>query len=372
MAEWARATASTISKYIPGYEQSVFKDRAFLALLKSKGAVTMNCSGLSVTRQIEFQQTPMSQNTLAEALTFAQNNYLKQSVFTPKGYAATDAIYDREVLMNKGREALVKVVGNMQKRLFETLDQQFPDKLFNDANVNTGDIDGLETMFGTPTQTVTYGTAGATARSANALDISAIPNVTNYGGLSTVLGASGGSAPATGNGWPEGPVTNGAYDYYSPLIINYTSTSLGGSAATWAQQCEFAIGYGITHAQRVKSSKGQIDLVLLDRDLFRQLKDKLRAYQRAEVDSTMRLRALGFNSISVDGVEVMHDYSVPGEVGYGINADFLELMSWKDQLFFADGPFYWEEDQATRFMVRFFGNLVGDSPRNFFKLAALA
>lgn len=372
MAEWARAQASTISKYIPGYEASVFKNRAFLALLKSKGQVTMNCSGLDVVRQIEYRQTPMQQNTLAETLTFAQQDYLKQSRFAPKGYAATDAIYDREVLMNKGREALVKVLSNMQKRLFETLDQQFPDKLFNDANVNTSDIDGLETMFGTPTATITVGTAGAAnTGSLVAADVVGVPNVTNYGGLSTVLGNYGGSAPASVS-WPSGVVTNGAFDFYSPLIINYTSTSLGGSAATWAQQCEFAIGYGVTHAQRNKSKKGEIDLVLLDRNLFRQLKDKTRAYQRVEVDSNMRLRALGFNSISVDGVEVMHDYSVPAAVGYGINADYLELMSWKDQLFFADGPFYWEEDQATRFMVRFFGNLVGDSPRNFFKLASLA
>ena len=372
MAEWARLANSTISNYLKGYEAAVFRDRAMLALMKSKGQVEMNCSGVSITGQVEYRQTPIQQNTQDEVLTFAKQDYLKQWSFVPKGYVATDAISDRELDMNKGGPALVNLVANMQKRLFESLDQQFPDKLFNDANTNTSDIDGLETMFGTPTNTVTFGTAGAVSHAAAAADVIAIPNVTNYGGLSTVLGTYGGSAPTTGNGWPDGPVSQGAYDFWSPLIGNTTTTGLGASAANWAQNCEFLLGYLITHAQRNKTKKGEIDLVLLDRDLFRQLKDKIRSYQRAEVDTNLRMRALGFNSISVDGVEVLHDYSVPGGVGYGINADFMSLKSWKKTAFEAKGPFYDEGSQSTRFMVRFFGNLVCDSPRNFFKLAALA
>lgn len=363
MAEWTRVATTTTRKYLKGYEAEVFRNRAVLALLKKKGRIVNNVGGDGIQWQVEYRQTPMQQNNHEQTLTFARQDAYKNAYLTYRGYGATDAIYDRELELNKGPEALVNVFENLGKRLSQTLEEQFPDKLFGSDVTNTGDITGLESMFGT-TGTNTIATASGT-RSANAADYVGWPTAT-YAGLVCTLGNYTGSLPAAG--WPLGVVAQPGLDFWSPLVVNYESTAFGGAAATFAQQCVQALRFGITHSKRNKSKRGDLDLILLDRDLYRQFKDKWDPIQRINVDKNDGMVSLGFKDVmSIDGVEVMSDYSVPAPLGYGINADFMTLYSTKDTLFELKGPFYDEESQANRYMARYFGNLVCQSPRHFCK-----
>lgn len=369
MAEWTRVAATTIRKYLKGYESEIFRNRAVLALMKKKGRIENNVSGDGIQWQVEYRQTPMQQNNHEQTLTFARQDAYKTAYLGWKGYSATDAIYDREVLINRGNEALVKVIDQMGRRLTETMEAQFPDKIFGSDVTNTGDITGIESFF-TATQTVTVADSSATYRTANAADYVGAPNAT-YATLLTNLGNYAGSAPT--GGWPLGVVTQPAFDFWSPIIVNYTSTAFGGAAASWAQQCVQALRFGITHSKRNKSKRGDLDLILLDRDLYRQFKDKWDPIQRITVGKNDGMASLGFSDVmNLDGVEIMSDYSIPANTGYGINADFMTLYSAHEDMFKLDGPFYDEESQAQRFMTRFFGNLVCQSPRHFCKFINLA
>lgn len=371
MAEWSRLATSTISKYVRGYTPEIFRQRALLALLKSKGRIdTGGASGTDIKWQVEYRQTPIHTNDHESAQTFARQDYLKQCSLTWKGYSVEDAISDRELKINSGKEALVRLIDNMGRRLTESMEASLPDKLLGSSASDSGQYDGLETVFGSPTQTVDVTAAGATLRSANDADLVAAP-VATYAGLSTVLGSYGGSAPTAGT-WPAGIVTQPAFDFFSPLMVHYESTAFGGASATWAQQCVSALRFGITHAKRNKSQKGALDLVLLDRELFRQFKEKHDPLQRIPVSSNSRMASLGFtDTMLLDGVEIMSDYSVPAGVGYGLNADFMTLHS-AGELFELKGPYYDEESQSTRFMLRTFGNIQFDSPRHFVKFGVFA
>lgn len=367
MAEWSRLATSTISKYVKGYTPEIFRQRALLALLKSKGRVdTGGASGTDIKWQVEYRQTPIHTNNHESAQTFARQDYLKQCSLSWKGYSVEDAISDRELKINSGKEALVRLIDNMGRRLTESMEASLPTKLLGSSASDSEQYDGLETIFGTPTQTVTQGTAGAVARSANAADIVAYPVVSNYAGLSTVLGAYGGSGPTAGT-WPNGVVSQPAFDFFSPIMVHYDSTAFGGASNDWAQQCVSALRFGITHAKRNKSQKGALDLIMLDRELFRQFKEKHDPLQRIPVSANNRMASLGFtDTMMLDGVEIMSDYDVPSGVGYGLNADFMTLHS-AGELLELKGPYYDEESQSTRYMLRTFGNLQLDSPRHFVK-----
>lgn len=362
MAEWSRLAASTITKYLKGYESEVFRNRALLALMKKKGRIETGVGGVNLQWQVEYRQTPMVQNNHEQTQTFARQDYLKTATLNWKGYSATDAIYDRELEMNKGDQALVNLIDNMGKRLLETMEQNFPDKLLTSDATNTGDITGIESFMGT-NGTTTIGTSAQ--RSTNAADYVGYPNST-YATLVCTLGNYAGSAPT--GGWPLGVVTQPAYDFWAPIIVNYESTAFGGAAPTFAQQCVQALRFGITHSKRNKSKRGDLDLILLDRDLYRQFKDKWDPIQRIQVGKNDGVTSLGFADVmNLDGVEIMSDYSIPANTGYGLNVDFMTLYSTKPTVFELKGPFYDEESQATRFFTRYFGNLQCQSPRHFVK-----
>ena len=74
----------------------------------------------------------------------------------------------------------------------------------------------------------------------------------------------------------------------------------------------------------------------------------------------------------MDGVEVSSEVSVPANTGYGLSIGNMELLCMEGQLLNSEGPFYDEITQQYRYVVSTLGNIKCKSPRNFFKLVALA
>lgn len=366
--DWARSIATTIVNHLREEEIASFRKFKVFAALEASGNVRMNMSGRGFDWEVRYRNHTPTGNNGETPRTFARQNLWKRAELEYRGAQVTDAIFKKEMLENRSAQALVNVAGKLSSRLIESMEQYLGVEWTKDgyAAGNELNFHGIESFMGyNGTLNVTTGAQ----RSANAADPFGSPSDT-YAGLSTALGAYGGSQ-LTGV-WPNGRA-DAEYDFYSPVVINTTSTYFGGS--TWAVNARKAIREGLQQARRNDTKEDQIDMVLLDRRLYIDFLNAMDSQERTVVTPGRPngLRSMGFSDVvEFDGVEVSSDVSVPANTGYGLAIGNLELLSMEGQLLNSEGPFYDEITQQYRYVVSMLGNLKFKSPRNFFKLVPIA
>lgn len=350
---WSRELNTTIHQYIREEEVNILRNRKLLAMFKDRGRITMNHSGDMMDWKVRYKRAPMQGFADGDTLTFSRRDRWKTAQLDWRGYAATDSMNKAERLKNKNTEAIIKVFSQIATNLMDDIDENFCDELYVDgsASGNAKRIHGIESFMGV---------AGA-----NSNGYIGTPD-DSYAGLDTDLAGYGGTW--TGN-WPSGS-GDPQYDFWSPLIVDYTDTAWTASTKTWPNTCLEALRYGIIKGKKNKSKKGMLDLILLNDELYRQFMDKVQAEENLHVtrgDKKGGLYALGFSDvINFDGVDVSFEYGVPDTVGYGWAMDHVELRSLQGQLFVPEGPDFDIATQAYRFSIDFFGN-ARHNPRYFAK-----
>jgi pantoate kinase len=114
-------------------------------------------------------------------------------------------------------------------------------------------------------------------------------------------------------------------------------------------------------------------MVIVDRKMYIDYMNALDSKERILANSNEGLRSYGFKDVfQQDGVDISTEYGVPAGNGYGLSIANMELRCMEGNLMTAEGPFYNEELQSYRYIVSVLANLRFRSPRNFFKLAAVA
>lgn len=373
--DWARTIGTTLVNHLKEEELTTFRKFKVFAALEANGKVAMNQGGRGFDWQVRFKNQPVTSNNGESPRIFARHNLWQRANLPYRGYSVTDQVTKREMLENRGAQALVDVAGKMASRLQESMEQHLASEVYTDGNAtgNENRFHGLESIFG---YDGTINVQTGAKRTANAADPYAFPSDV-YAGLNTDLGYLAGSlkpiSPTpTNNSWPLVPA-DPEYDYYSPIICNYKSTYFGGATATWKDQCIEAIRDAVNHAKRNDTRENQIDMILLDRSLYIQFLNRLDARERAIVSKSNGLRSYGFGDVvELDGIEVSTEYAVPPGIGYGLSIGNLELKCMEGQLMTAEGPFYNEELQSHRYAVSVLANIKMKSPRNFVKWAPIA
>jgi hypothetical protein len=363
--DWARSIATTIVNHLREEEISSLRKYKFFAALEGAGQIRTNMSGRGFDWEIQYRNHNPSGNNGETPRNFARENLWKKLELEYRGAQVTDAIYKREMLENRSAQALVNVAGKMASRLLTSMEQYLAKEWVQDGYATGNELrfHGIES-FMNATQTIDSTVTGATARTANAADPFFYPNDT-YAGLSTVLGAYGGSATPVGF-WPNG-VSDPEFDFFSPVIVNADSSYFG--ASTWKDNCVKAVREALHQTRRNDTKEDQVDMVLLDRRLFIDFLNTLDAKERVIVSRQNGLRSYGFTDVfELDGVEVSAENSVPANTGYGLAVGNIELLCMESQLMVSEGPFYDELTQQFRYVVSTLGNLKFKSPRNFFKL----
>lgn len=379
---WERTVHTTLVQHMRDEEIESFRTYLWLAVLGAKDRVLKNAPRISIRNEmgqsgagfdwpVRYRNHDVEANNGETPRNFARKNLWQTAALEYRGYQATDQMYRKEFLENRGAEAVVRVFDKMADRLGESLKEKLATQFYVDGSAtgNENAWHGLESMF------ALNGTVKAddgTQRAANAADIVGYPSDT-YAGLTTGLGDYGG-ANSSGDIWPNGNA-DAAYDFWTPLVVNYTSThaDLPAATNTWAGQGDEALRYAIIHSQRNASTEGQIDLAILARDLYFKLLNLIDDKERISISSTQELRAMGFKNVfNFDGVDVTWDTGVATGVGYGVNLQNIELRCLTDDMYDVEGPDYNIDDQAWRVVVSTLSNMRFKSPRNFFKLAALA
>jgi len=364
--DWARSIATTIVNHLREEEIASLRKYKLFAALEGAGQVRMNMAGRGFDWEIQYRNHSPQGNNGESPRSFARQNLWKKAELEYRGYQVTDAIFKKEMLENRSAQALVNVAGKMSNRLITSMQQHLAKQWVQDgyAAGNELKFHGIESFMGT---NGTVNVASGAQRSANAADPFGYPTDT-YAGLSTALGAYGGSQIS--GYWPNGEA-DAEFDFFSPVIVNYTSSYFGDTS--WAANCTKAVREAIHQTRRNDSAEDQIDMVLLDRRLFIDFLNALDAKERVIVSRTNGLRSYGFTDVfELDGVEISGENSVPANTGYGLAVGNIELLCMEGNLLTSEGPFYDEISQQYRYVVSHLGNLKFKSPRNFFKLASLA
>lgn len=375
--DWSRVIGTTIVNHLREEELATFRKFKVFAALEASGNVMMNQSGRGMDWNVRYRNTPVSGNSGDTPRTFSRQSLWKRAELPWRGFVTTDSIYRREMLENRGQEALVNVASGMATRLQESLEQHLSFQVYADGNAagHENDFHGLDSFTGFTANTTidTSQTASpfATRNSSNGADKFFAPN-DEYAGLKTNLGYYGGGRLSGTDTWPVCPVDPEA-DFYSPVLVNYNATSYGNASGSnsWAENCIEATREGIFQCKRNDTREAAIDMVILDRNLYIQYLNRLNSTERAIVTRSTGLRAYGFTDVfEQDGVEITSEYSVPAGRGYGISIGNMELHCLESQLFTAEGPFFDEELQSYRYSCSVLGNMRFRSPRNFFMLAS--
>jgi hypothetical protein len=171
--------------------------------------------------------------------------------------------------------------------------------------------------------------------------------------------------------WPEGQGSS-EYDYLSPKLINYSSSSWGTGGTTWADNATKVMRRSRLWCHHTSGMENAPMLHLLSPGLYG---DFLDAQESKSRFSTHPVGGdLGFSdAINFEGAIVKQDYGCPAGVGYGVNANEMLLFNIHDDgsFFTSKGPEWDIKTNSHLFYVGFWGNMRFN-PKAFAKYAAYA
>lgn len=346
--QWSRIVNTTIRNYLKETEDNILRNRKLSALMKKKGRIEFDVSGTQLDWKVKYRREALTPYADGDTLTFSRQDQYKTATLGWRGYSVTNSMTKGEQLQNRGAQAIVKIATEIATDLIDDMEDAFGEEWYIDGNAagNTKRIHGIESYFG---NSGVYSPGSANTGVGAPSD--------TYAGLSTALGAYGGSW--SGN-WPNGQ-GDAQFDFFSPTIVDYGNPIFDPTTHTWANNCVEAVSLGLIRSMKSKSKKGMLDLVLMEGEMFRLYKTALRTKERIMVDrdkSTSGLVEMGFQDIiNQDGVDLTWEYGITSGLGYGFNFDEMTLASQQKQLFVADGPDWDPSTKSFRYAVDFFGNL---------------
>lgn len=358
-APWSRLINTTIRDYIRDVEVNTLRNRKLTALLKKKGRISFNHSGIAADWKVKYKRYKNVPYADGDTMEFSRKDRYKTAVLDWRGYNSTDSMTKGEFLSNKSTEAIIKTYDEIARDLMEDMEEDFSEAFYVNGNdpANAKRMHGIES-FMSATSVAGNGAGNPTG---------------SFGGLSCALGAYGGSwSPGTFPAWPNGRGDT-AWDFWAPLVVDYTN-SLFGTTATWEANCVEAISFGIIKGKKSKSQSGQLDVIFVDDEMFRTYMSVYRQKERILVERAADkspLIALGFSDvINQDGTDVTWEYGILPNTGYGFNCDQMEVKSQQAQLFVPEGPDLDIASKSWRFSLDFYGNTTWN-PKFFTKFAAL-
>lgn len=395
-ADWARHVATTQRKDLKKVSKEMLRSHQLTALIERDGGIETGLSGRNFSWPVQYKLHDDYANTGMQPRNFAPTAQHLTANLEWGGIEVTDSIREREVLENRGKEAIVRIVDTMHSRMKESIVQKFAPRLYDDGATTSHKIYGLDSMTGvsisTNYQAYDWGTAGASpSMTAEAVAVGdpIMVNDDNYAGLDTDFGAYGGSQ--TSGAFPEGFCDEEA-DFWTIPLINSNSSFFGSiaSATGWMDNAPEILRYAITHLRRNATAKRRLNLFVMNRTLLYQLKNQLlgSGAGRPEVglvSSESGLKKFGFTgTFEFDGIECTEEYFVPNTTTiyggttytdrptcYGLATGAMSFHSAYDELFSVD-PKSGEYDmhtQAYLYAMRMLGQLKLDGPRNFCKIA---
>lgn len=360
--EWVGLLQEQLPLFLSGWVDETVRNRMLLAELRRRGRIVLGQTGPQCIWSVKYRQHQVRSRGDAGELTFDRTWNKMRVGLNWRGYYASDMMTEKEYLMNRGPGQIYDRYGEQIPDMMEAMSDNFGGELILDgeASGRSNNIHGIESFLGA---------AGGTL----AADLIALPSDT-YAGQSTALANLSGSWSATlatkpstshTTDWPSGKGTTD-YDFYSPKLINWSSTGWGTGSTTWESNCERAIRQTKIWLSHTGGKAGTPTLLLCSQDLYAGYLNHMAAKQRLIVDS--RATEMGFDgAYTQEGVTIFHDYDVPADTAYMLNLEMMELASLDQVLFGYRGPEFSIKDGGWLTRVGFWGN-ARYRPKHFAKL----
>ncbi len=363
---WAEQAATVITKHLKGAEPAIMSNQVFPAMLYKRGRIRYNCAGTDFDWPVRFRRRKGAPIADTEEVTLSRTQLHRRAKLDYKAYVISDLYTKLDALANRSPESLTALLANNTESLIEDLKVDFGRQLMynGDAVGNTQRITGYNSIF------KHAGTATVNSLVAD--------NNGSYANINLARQAYGGSWSDAAL-WPLGGWGTEDYDFWTPIILNYTSASWKNGNA-WANNCLEVLSYLMSVQMRHESKEERIDLVLLDLQMFDDFKNAMRAKERIVVsDKNSDVYQLGFkDAINMDGVDVLPSVvpqpgvAVPTGVGFGINFGTLALLSMQGQLFNAEAEPISAIKRTGAIVADFMGNLQVRRPRTQAKIEKIS
>lgn len=324
----SRLSVTTQNAVIRKALKAAYPKEYFLSNLMSKGRFRARCGGPRCEWRMEKRiREPEPVDGYPEGPTsYPSTNFWTEASLPWRKYRMPERIDEFEKLAQQrggaeiGAEVIIPIVEAVLTKLPKDFTFGLAKELFKDGNSGAANrIHGLESMF--------------SVNSCVSDSAFGNPNDT-YAGVSTALGAFGGTWTAgSGYGWPHG---TGDLEYYfaSPLVCDYNNTLLTPSTSTgvhrWADQWESAIRMATTWADVL--GRGPADALLLDPELFRIARDSLQERTRFIAKAPPENMSVGWKEYDFEGVSIVTEQAVTTDCGYLIRFADWELRSMQGQL----------------------------------------
>ena len=363
--DWIGIIETTKPDYMKGASDKTIRSRLLLSMLQKRGRMKMGCSGNECRWQVKFSQPAVSSTDGGGVVDFSNHDAYRQLGIDWRGYIATDTMTNKQRLMNRGDQALVKVFEGKSNNLTQSVRDNFAGELYRDGSAagRENSIHGLDTFCSAGTVT-----AG---------DKIAMPDDT-YGSTKeyqTNLGAYGGAWSSSGSAnnaeldtdWPDGQ-GDPEYDWLGPKLVNWSSNAWGTGSQDWEQNAWRVVSQVITWLTVTGGEQGMPTLFPMASNLFQGYKNAQESKTRIMVPHK-ESQDLGFGStMNQDGVGMYPDFDCPVDTGYALNLNTIEIRSLYDKLLWMEGP---DKDPRTAWSymwgVGFFGNVLYD-PKNVAKI----
>jgi len=353
---WARIDQTSLALQIKKVTQPLFQNNPIFAMLKKRGRMIYNRRAKKVEWRMEIkQQAPQTGGDMT-VTTFSRDNPFRTLSLPQRTYNFGHATSKFESLCcgsNDPAVVLVKWLGDVMPRMARTMTRHLGMKIWSDGSAaGSEDIHGFLSWMGY-SGLVTNSLAAATNDS--------------YAGGNTTLQYYGGDWTPTGTatgGWPNGQNANdtGDMEYYcaTPIIVDYENASLRATTDTWYNTWREAIRYLQTYYNKLHSRK--FDTIIVESEMFRDALDSLDANERTWINNNGgELAKLGFQSIVINGSELVTAFGVPATWGQAVDWDALEFWSMQPTLFGFDKDKS-IDDSTDRVKCDFWGGMRIETP----------
>ena len=362
--EWVGLVNTLREKYVKKVADLTVRNRIWLPALERRGRVSRNEQGLTLKWPVMRGQPPVVAYGDGGDLGFAAQDLWSVAELDWRGYRTTDTMTEPQKVRYGSETAIVHRFSEIMDNLDSAMRSQLGSELYVDGNAASNEL-----RF--------HGAASWQANGTTvAADLVAKPSDT-YAGLSCALGQYDGwtdDLTVSPNAdvdtdWPEGGGNRNnraGYDFWSPILANWSSTSWGTNSTAWIDNCE----YVLSRVQRwLFSTAGAMEdtlFALLAGNLYSGLVDAMRARQR-EIVPHPEARVLGVpgQTLNFEGMLVKHEFGATANQGEIINFSKMKLNVLTDSLLVHHGPDWVPTKPGWLYQVGVMGNLMFESPKHF-------
>ena len=314
---------TTTQKFMRGAWDDTKKVRYLLEKMEQSGNIQNDGEGTFHEQKICVGEFQASERADLAARNFSRKQHYI-TIRAPWGFMdMTDVLSDRDLALNKGESAKVKLAQGRLTRMGKDFKKVISNRLLTrnrSANVVFGQaaatiaagadepINGLPTLFGYGSAAIGYSAvSGTTGVAIVDADREATPN-TSYFGQSTLPGGLVG-------------VDNAITEAFSPVIGNWSSSTFDTAAASslWSVNCINFLDYMNQRLSRSSDMEDQPDIGTTTQVMYLGMKQRLQSIQRLLIDDTPKSPNAGMyprRFIPYEQLNVSWDEDCPANVIY--------------------------------------------------------